>query len=98
RIVGQQYIAVVVAAVAGALAFERVVVDAAAVDVAHEDAVAVAVRPVVAKVDHAAGVGVAAAGLVVGAFAAARFGPVAAAPVDVVGTAFHQAVKVRIEI
>ena len=70
-------------------------VDAVAVDVAGEDAVAVLVGPVVAQVDHRADVGVAAAGLAVLARLAARASrPVAAGPVDVVGAGLHQAVDV----
>src|SRR5262249_25434306 len=71
----------VVGDVARAFALQDVHVDAVAVDVAHEDLAAVFVGPVVALVDHAAGVGVAAAGLRVGALPAARRGPVSSRPV-----------------
>ena len=86
--------------VAGALALEQVVVDAVAVDVAREDAVAILVGPVVAQVDHRAGVGVAAAGLaVLGVrLALARVVPAAAGPVDVVGAGLDQVVEVGVEV
>src|SRR5579871_3007369 len=56
------------------------------------------VGPIIAEIDHGAGVGVAAAGCVVRPLSAARGGPVASAPVDVIGAARHQAVTVRVQI
>src|SRR5207253_6226958 len=66
RVVRHQEVLAVAGDVGRAVALEDVVVDAVAVEVAHEHAAAVAGRPVVAEVDHAAGVGVAAAGFGVG--------------------------------
>ena len=59
---GQQEILAVMGDVTGALPLQDVLIDAVAVDVAHEDAIAIFVGPVVAEIDHAAGVGMAAAG------------------------------------
>src|SRR5262249_55734527 len=84
--------------VARARPLQPVLVHAVAVDVAHHHAVAVLLRPRVAEIEDAAGVGVAPAGCVVLALAAARARPVAAAPVDVVGTALDQAVDVRVDV
>src|SRR5262245_28402359 len=83
-IVRKQKILAVMGDVARAFAFEQIVVDAIAVQIAGEQAAAILLGPVVAKVNHAPDMGVAAAGVGVGAFAAARFGPTAARPVLVV--------------
>src|SRR5207253_11472759 len=53
-VISKEEIAAVVGDVAGATAFEDVLVDAVAVDIAHKNVVAVGVRPVVAEVNHAA--------------------------------------------
>src|SRR5260370_15530665 len=63
RIVGEQKILAVMRDVAGAFAFEDVVVDAIAMQVAHENGVAIAFGPIVGQVDHDADVGMAAAGV-----------------------------------
>ena len=64
-IVGEHKIAAMAAHVAGAFALEDVVVHPAAVQIAHEDGVAIEIGPVVAQIDHGADVGVAAAGEIV---------------------------------
>ena len=75
--------------VAAALAHEHVAVEPLAVDVEREDVAAIFGGPVVAEIDHAAAVGVAAAGVAVRAAAAARRRPVPAGPVQVVGAALR---------
>src|SRR5436309_9306491 len=84
--------------VAGAFAFEDVVVDAIAVQVAHEDGVAILFGPIVAQVDHGADVGMAAARLAMRPDRAARAFPGPARPVNVIGATGHQRIPMRVEI
>src|SRR5262249_10111553 len=97
-VVAGQEVGGVAADVAAAAPVQHVAVDAVAVEVTGEEAVAVEIGPVVAEVEHAAGVGVAAAGDAVDAPAAARTGPVAAAPVEVVGGGVDQVVGVAVVV
>src|SRR5207248_2868088 len=60
-VIRQQEVGAVAGDEAGTFCFERIVVDAVAVGVAHEDAAAVLGRKGVAVIEHAAGVGVPAA-------------------------------------
>ena len=84
--------------IARSLAFKPVVVDASTMQIASENRVAIAVRPVVSQVDHRAHVGVTAAGFAVLALAVARVGPMAAGPVEMIGTGFHERVTMRGQI
>ena len=81
---------------------EPVAVEAVAVDVAHEDGVAVLGREVVAEVDGSAAVSVAATGFAVLRIPVhargSRGGPRTAAPVQVVGTTLHEAVGKRVHV
>ena len=71
-VVGHQKIFAVVADIARAFPLKHVVVQAVAVDVAHEDRVAITVGPVVAQVNQRAGVSVTAAGFAMLPLTAAR--------------------------
>src|SRR5579875_284261 len=97
-VVGQEKILAMMSDVAGAVPFQHVLIDAVTVQVTHENMMTILVGPIVAEVDHGAGMGVAAAGNIVYALAATRTGPVAAAPMDMIGAAGHQAVTMRIQI
>src|SRR5439155_9012712 len=97
-IVRQQEVLRMMGHVAGAAPLEDIVVDPITVKVAGEQSIAITRRPVVAQVDHGPDMGVAAAGYVVRPLAATRFGPVSAAPMEVVGTALQQPVTVGIAI
>ena len=92
RVVRERKVRLVLGDVAAPFALQLVAVEPLAVDVEREGVAAILGRPVVAQVDHAAAVGVAAAGVAVGSLPAARGGPVPAGPVLVVGAAFDQAV------
>src|SRR5205823_6687443 len=50
-IVGEQEIAAVMGDVAGTVAFENILIDAVAVNIAHENVVAVGIGPVIAEID-----------------------------------------------
>ena len=76
---------------------EQVVVDPPSMDVAHENAAAITLGPVIAEVDHRARVGVATTGIVVN-FPGARFLPGPAAPVEMFGNRGKQRVGVRIDV
>ena len=83
--------------VARALPLQPIGVGAAAVDVVHEDRVAVLRRPgVAAEVDHRAGVRVAAAGRRRSAVAGVR--PLPSDPVHVIGDGLDVVVGVRVEV
>src|SRR5207244_1193764 len=84
--------------VAGAPSLQDIVIDPVAVEVAGEDSVAIALGPVVAQVNHGADVRVPAARHSVCTPAAARLGPVASPPMDVVGATFQQPVTVRVDV
>ena len=97
RVVGQQEVRAVRGDVARALPLQPIGVGAAAVDVVHEDRLAVLARPgVAAEVDHRPGVGVAAAGRCRAAVAGVR--SLAPDPVDVVGDGLDVVVDVRVEV
>src|SRR5262245_29330739 len=96
RIVAQHEIRTALADVAVALALDAVDVQTVAVQIAHEDAIAIFLREIVTLIDHAAGMGVAAAGVGVLALAAARIGPVAARPVQMLRGRVDQLVGVTI--
>src|SRR5438132_10177965 len=73
-------------------------IDAVAMEVAHEHAVAVPVRPVFAEVDHGPDVRMAAAGVTVLALAGARTLPRTARPVKMIGAGVDQTVAVGVEV
>ena len=97
RVVGLQEVGAVRGDVARALRLQPIDVDAAAVDVVHEDGVAILLGPgVAAEIDHRAGVGVAAAGRVGPAVAGVR--SLVADPVQVIGDRLDVVVGVRVEV
>src|SRR5262245_42354236 len=86
-VIGEEEVVTVLEDIPRPRLLQPIDVQPTAVDIAHEQAVAVLGWPGVAEVEHRPGVRVPASGRVVAALAAARRRPVAAAPVDVVGTA-----------
>src|SRR5262245_13862297 len=95
-VAGQEEVGPVMGDEAAALGFEQVDVEAVAVDVVHEDRAAIFLGPGPALIDHAAGVGVAAAELV--GLAAVVVVPLVAGVVAVVGDRLDVAVGVGIEV
>src|SRR5207237_5253764 len=84
--------------VAGAETLQGIVIDTVAVEVASEQTIAIALGPIIAQVDHGPNMGMSAARYVMVPLTATRLGPVAARPVDVVGTTLQQSVTVRVDV
>src|SRR5205823_4381447 len=85
RIIAGQEVGSVPAGVAAALALGNITIEAVAVDIAHEQTIAILLRPVITEVGHQTGMRVSATRLAMDALAAARRGPGTAAPVQVIG-------------
>ena len=95
-IVSHEEVLAVASRVPGTFSFEPVLVNAVAVQIAHEDRIAITVGPSAPQVDHGAGMGIAAASILVDFLAcvAARKFPVLAGKVVMVRTGVQQVVSV----
>ena len=97
-IIGEEKVLLVAGDRSGPAVGDAIVVNAVAVQVAGEEAVAVGLGEVDAEVDHAADVSVPAAGVGVFAVAAAGRGPRTAGPVNMIDAAIHPFVEMRVEV
>ena len=99
RLVGEQKIRLMPPRVARAVSFEPIVIDAPSMHVAGEHGVAVAIRPIVAQIDHPAAMRMPAPQFAMLAHRVARGGPILArVPVVVIRTLVDQVVQMRPEI
>ena len=97
-VVGEQEILGVPGHVARSRAFQGVAIQAVAMNVARQDRPAIRLGPVIAEIDHRPGMRVPAAGLAVLADASARVLPGSARPVDVIGAAFQQLIRIGVDV